>query len=204
VDHLVFASPDLERGVRHVEELFGVETEMGGQHLGLGTRNRLIGFGADTYMEVVGIDPEQPEPGRERWFGLDRLSEPRLVTWCAKGDDLEGLVERGHAAGIDLGAVVAGGRRRPDGGELTWRFTDPWAERAGGVIPFFIDWGDTLHPARSLADACRFVELRVEHPEPDRVRAWLSALGLDTQVSPGHAARVIATIETPTGIVELS
>jgi hypothetical protein len=118
--------------------------------------------------------------------------------------DRDALVARGRAAGIDLGDPVEGGRRRADGVELRWTFTDPWSDRAGGVIPFFIDWGDSQHPARSLPATCRFRGLRLEHPEPGEVAGWLEALGLDTEVAAGHAPRVVATIETPTGVVELS
>ena len=73
MDHLVFAAPDLDQGVRHVEDLLGVEMSPGGRHAGFGTRNRLIGFGPTSYMEVVSVDPEQPDPPRARWFGLDTL-----------------------------------------------------------------------------------------------------------------------------------
>lgn len=204
MDHLVFAAPTLDEGVEYVEQLFGVETSPGGQHLGVGTCNRLIGFGPDQYMEVVSIDPDQPRPDRERWFGLDELDAPRLVTWCAKGRDLADLVGRAKAVGLDLGPVASGGRVRPDGSELTWNVTDPWAERAGGVIPFFIDWGTSEHPGDRLPATCSFVEVRVEHPHPDPIKEWLRALGLDTRVREGHAARVVATIDTPNGRVELT
>lgn len=204
MDHLVFAVPDLEDGVAHIEELFGVTTSPGGRHLGFGTRNRLVGFGSDAYMEVVSVDPDQPPLDGPRWFGLDDLSSPRLVTWCAKAASLDALVARGRAGGIDLGETSVGGRVRPDGSRLSWTVTDPWADRAGGVVPFFIDWGDTEHPGTHLPAQCAFRGLRVEHPDPDMVEGFFTALGLDTRVERGHAPRVIASIETPNGVVELS
>lgn len=204
VDHLVFAVPDLEAGARLIEERLGVETSPGGRHDGLGTRNRLVGLGADTYLEVVSIDPGQPTPDRARWFGLDELTEARLVTWCARSPDLRALVERGREAGIDLGEAVEGSRQRPDGSRLEWTFSDPWADRAGGVVPFFIDWGDTRHPAADLPRACTLPGLRVEHPDPSRVGRWMRALGLETPVTHGEAPRVVATLGTPNGVVELT
>ena len=203
MDHLVFAALDLEEGVRHVERLTGARMSPGGRHHGFGSHNRLLRLGDDCYMEVVAIDPDQPAPEGPRWFGLDSLEEPRLVTWCAKSSDLAGLVAQGRDAGIDLGEPIAGGRERADGARLSWTFTDPWAERAGGVIPFFIDWGTSPHPAESMPAVCTFAGLRLEHPDPASVRTWLDALGLDTPVTAGHAARVIATLETPDGVVEL-
>ena len=203
MDHLVFAVPDLDAGARHVEDLLGVPTSPGGRHPGWGSRNRLVGLGPDRYLEVVSVDPGQPMPREPRWFGLDRLREPRLVTWCVKSNDLDGVVERGLSAGIDLGTPMSAGRARADGTELRWTFTNPGSDRAGGVVPFFIDWGASEHPGRSLDRACSFVDVRLEHPDPDRVAGWLAALGLDTPIRRGDAPRVIATIETPTGVVEL-
>ncbi len=220
MDHLVFAAPDLQDGVRHVEALLGAPTQAGGQHRGFGTHNRLLGFGGRAYMEVVSPDPDQPPPEGPRWFGLDTLASPRLVTWCVsirelsvpehagpgadiRVPDLATLVRRGRAAGIDLGETRQGMRARADGSVLRWSMTDPWADRAGGVVPFFIDWGQSPHPAESLDAPCRFVDLRVEHPEPARVEEWMRALGLDTPVGRAQAPAVIATLETPNGIVEL-
>jgi hypothetical protein len=209
VDHLVFASPDLDAGVALVEERLGATMEPGGRHEGFGTRNRLLGFGGRSYMEVVSVDPQGPAPDGPRWFGLDTLETPRLVTWCAAvptstADSLPSLVAAGRAAGIDLGEIRQGRRARDDGSLLTWSMTDPWAPREGGVVPFFIDWADSPHPAERLRAACRFVGVRVEHPEADRIEALLGALGLDIRVDPGQAPRVVATLDTPNGIVELT
>lgn len=203
MDHLVFVAPDLDEGVRRIEELFGAEMSPGGRHHGFGTHNRLLGLGPEGYMEVIAIDPEQPDPTGPRWFGLDDVSEMRLATWCAKSDDLETLVARGRDAGIDLGEISIGGRERPDGSRLSWTVSDPWAGRAGGVVPFFIDWGSTEHPAGRLPNVCTFKGIRVEHPQPVAVTAWLDALGLDVAVSEGDTPRVIATIQTPRGEIEL-
>ncbi len=203
MDHLVFAAPDLDEGVRYIEGLFGAEMAAGGRHDGVGTRNRLMGLGPSTYLEVVSVDPDQPHPERPRWFGLDDLTGPRLVTWCAKAPDLDALVARGRAAGIDLGEPAVGGREKPDGSRLSWTVTDPWAERAGGVIPFFIDWGGTRHPCRTLPAICTFLGARLEHPDPIPVEAWLRALGLGLPVVAGDAPAIVATIRTVRGVIEL-
>jgi len=204
LDHLVFTVPNLDEGVALVEDLLGMRTSPGGRHVGLGTHNRLIGLGPDSYLEIVAVDPGQPAPAKPRWFGLDHLDSPRLATWCVKSDDLVTTVGVARLAGVELGAPVSGSRERPDGTRLSWTFTDPWADRAGGTIPFFIDWGGSRHPAEALPGGCRCVGLRVEHPDAAELAPRLSALGLDTSVSKGHAPRVVATLDTPNGIVELS
>ena len=100
--------------------------------------------------------------------------------------------------------IREGMRAREDGSTLRWSMTDPWADRAGGVVPFVIDWGDTLHPAERLRPAARFAGVRVEHPDAARVSEIFAALGLDTPVSEGDAPRIVATLYTPNGLVELT
>lgn len=203
IDHLVYATPDLDRGVEQIERLLGVRAVPGGQHPGWGTRNALIGLGDETYLEIIGPDPDQPKPDRPRRFGIDELRAPRLVTWAAKGTDLEAIVENAKSHGIELGQVQSGSRRRPDGVLLSWRLTVSPEPGAGGIVPFFIDWGETPHPAASLPKGCVLVALRAEHPNANRVQAGLSALGLNLRVDAGGTPALIAKISTAQGDVEL-
>ena len=203
VDHLVYATPDLAAGIAQVERLLGVKAIPGGQHPGAGTRNALIGLGDETYLEIIGPDPDQPKPPRPRRFGIDELKAPRLVTWAVKGADLGAIAENARRHGVDLGQVQSGSRRRPDGMLLSWRLTVSQILTADGIVPFFIDWGQTPHPAASLPKGCVLVALRAEHPDANRIQAELSALGLNLRVAAGSAPALIATIRTPHGDVEL-
>lgn len=203
IDHLVFATPDLAAGIVQVERLLGVSAVPGGQHPGWGTRNALIGLGDNTYLEIIGPDPDQPKPARPRRFGIDELQAPRLVTWAAKGTNLEAIVENAKSHGLDLGQVQSGSRRRPDGVLLSWRLTVSPTLTADGLVPFFIDWGKTPHPAAALPKGCVLVALRAEHPDGNRVQAELSTLGLSLRVNSGSAPAITATIRTPKGDVEL-
>jgi Glyoxalase-like domain len=101
LDHLVLATPDLDRTVDDVERRFGVRASAGGQHRGMGTRNALLSLGERTYLEIVGPDATQPPPPMPRWFGIDTLQAPRLVTWAAHGTSLDALRERAAHAALD-------------------------------------------------------------------------------------------------------
>jgi len=203
IDHLVYAAPNLLTGIEQVERILGVKAVAGGQHPGGGTRNALVGLGNETYLEIIGPDPEQPQPIRPRRFGIDDLKAPRLVTWAVKSTDLEATVERAKANGFDLGAVQSGSRRRPDGVLLAWRLTVSPTLTADGIVPFFIDWDKTQHPAHTLPRTCKLVALRAEHPNAKVIEKGLDALGLRIKVDGAAIPALIATIETPSGQVEL-
>jgi hypothetical protein len=203
VDHLVYATPDLQTGVERVERMLGVLASPGGQHPGRGTRNALLSLGPGAYLEIIGPDPDQPPPAQPRPFGIDALEEPRLVTWAAKGTDLEQLSSNAQSRGVRLGDVTSGSRRRGDGVMLSWRYTDPRTVVADGVVPFFIDWGKTPHPATTATEGASLVTLRAEHPDAERVQRMLTGLGLDLQVQSGSRPALIATISSPRGRVEL-
>jgi hypothetical protein len=193
VDHLVYATPDLE-----VVHRMGFALEPGGQHVGRGTRNHLAGLGGGAYLEVIGPDPAQPEPAEPRPFGIDELTGPRLVAWAVRVGDITEVVERARAQGHDPGPVMAMSRRRPDGLLLQWRLTPP----EPGLLPFLIDWGATPHPSESVGQGAELVSLTGFHPDPESVREGLAALGAELDVEAGGIA-LVAVLRTPAGEVVL-
>lgn len=203
VDHLVYATPDLQFGIETIEKMTGVRAVSGGQHPGRGTRNALISLGPGVYLEIIGRDPDQPTPLQPRPFGIDDLKEPRLVTWVAKGENLESFAKEAVHAGVKLGEVIDGSRQRADGVVLSWRFTDPRTVAFDGLVPFFIDWGTTPHPAGTATPGLSLIGLRAEHPDPEPVQEALHTLGLDLRVQRGPQPALIATVDTPGGRVEL-
>jgi Glyoxalase-like domain len=204
LDHLVYATTDLAATVTRVEEELGMALSPGGQHVGLGTRNYLASFGDGSYLEIVGPDPDQPEPGQPRPFGIDSLDRPRLVTWAIRVDDMDETCAQTRAAGWDPGPAVAMQRATPDGGLLSWRLTAamPGGE---GLIPFLIDWGMTVHPSSTVTAQVSRRVWRAEHPDPERVTQTLSALDVAEllTVARGPESTLIAVVAGPGGELEL-
>lgn len=186
LDHIVFAAPELSRAVERFAELTGVSPAPGGQHIGRGTANHLVGLGGDAYLEIIGPDPERPAPPRPRPFGIDRLTEAKVVAWAIHPPDLDARIEAARAAGYDPGAVVPLSRQTPDGETMHWRLTWPDLDAAAGLVPFLIDWGDTPPPPRRGLPTVPLVSLEATHPAPDRLRPALAALGVDLPLRPGN------------------
>ena len=203
IDHLVWGGPDLEREIDRIERLTGVRAVSGGRHPGQGTRNALIRLGAAMYLELIGHDPSQEEPRQPRWFGLDTLVSPRLITWAVKTTDLDHRAAAARNAGVFLGDIRAGRRELSDGQVLTWRLTYPDLRAGDGLVPFLIDWGKGPHPSKTAATGVRLVHLHAEHPTPEAIIEQLDHLGLDLDVLPGPRPALVATLDTPRGMVEL-
>ncbi|MCB0112696.1 MAG: VOC family protein [Caldilineaceae bacterium] len=204
-DHLVYAVPDLADAVAQIEREWGVRPAMGGKHP-TGTHNALLALGPHTYLEVIAQDPEQPH-AQGQSFGLSTPpTAPTLVTWAVATTNLDATIDQARADGYDPGATMNGARSRPDGVQLAWRSTRiaSWPPPGDGVVPFLIEWGaGTPHPAGDSPQGCHLVSLRAEHPTPQNVAAMLRALGLDIAVTEGSAPALIASIETPLGMIEV-
>lgn len=203
VDHLVYAVPDLAAGSHLIAQLTGVTPAQGGSHPRWGTANTLLSLGKNTYLEIIGPDPEQPEFTGQRVLGVDPAAAPRLTTWAAKGthlDQLQALLLPGDAR---IGQAYPGSRERPDGSILRWTLTDPGITVLDGLVPFFIDWGDSPHPTAVAPTGLTLVALHLEHPEPDRVRQALSMLDLKIPVFAARQAAVVATLRGPNGLIVL-
>jgi Glyoxalase-like domain len=148
IDHIVYGVPRrLEQAVAWFAGLTGAQPARGGSHEGMGTTNFLIGLGAGAYLEIIGPDPDQPQPVGGRWFGIDRLTAPRIVTWAIRTDRCDRRTQRTRHTGLikrDLELSPA---------RLAWQATHPSVRAARprrllalGVMGSFL----------SLVVCCRF------------------------------------------------
>ncbi len=199
LDHLVYATPDLAATVATIADEWGVVPTAGGAHDGLGTRNALLALGRAAYLEVIGPDPEQPDPAGPRPFGVDDTTEPRLVTWAASVPHLDLWLEWCAARKVDPGPAIDMSRTKPDGDVLRWRLTLPPAE-GDGVIPFLIEWPGST-PAADAARGVELLDFTLQHDDGG-VASRLREYALPWAVTDGPAA-LRATLFTPNGMVEL-
>jgi hypothetical protein len=206
VDHLLLGTADLDRGIAWVEKLTGVRAAIGGSHPGVGTRNALISLGARQYLEIIAPDPAQATY-RSR-FEVRKLAEPRLITWAAATSDIESLARKLKGGGRQVLGPNDGSRARPDGAVLKWRTLDVGGGVAAAqvdLLPFFIQWSaDSVHPSQDSPTGCTLVSFDITHPDPPAVVAALRELGIEAPVKSGSEVRIIATLDTPRGRVQLT
>lgn len=209
IDHLVFAARSLDEGVAWCRERLGVEPAGGGEHVLMGTHNRVFRIDAPgferAYFEIIAINPAAPAPGRRRWFDFDdermqaALSQgPSLVHFVARTNEIERAVAALAAQGIDRGTVIPVQR-----GNLRWKMTvrEDGRRLFDGALPTLIQW-DGPHPCDSLpASGAKLAVLAVAHPQADVLRAAYDAIGLDDVILREGAAAIQANLSTPRGRV---
>ena len=195
VDHLVLATSDPQGTIADLAGATGVTPVPGGAHPGMGTRNWLVALATEdpqdqTYLEIIGPDPEQPEPASPRPFGLDDLDGPSLAWWCARADDLAAL-------GDEFTDPMPMGRQAPEG-LLQWELAFP--VDSDGATPFVIDWLDSVHPSTHTPTGLALRGFTIEHPEAARCRQTLGALGeFPIDVVDGGRVVLRATLVGPAG-----
>ncbi|GGE49349.1 VOC family protein [Actibacterium pelagium] len=200
LDHIVISTRDLDAGAAHVEDLLGVPLAPGGEHPDMGTYNRLLSLGPDCYLEVIAINPDAPDPGRPRWYALDRFQgDTRLTNWVVN-----------WPTGMDL-------PHRPEGtgpmlpiqrGDLRWRMTIP----EDGELPFdntapaILIWDSPQTPAQLLPDqGCALISLNIEHPDAVELANYYERdlMGQGVEFIEAAKPKLSALIETPNGMVRL-
>ncbi len=203
LDHLVVAGTDLSALVAWWTAESGHHATVGGSHVGMGSKNALVGLGS-SYLELVGPDPDQETPRQPRPFGIDDLPEHsiRLVTLALAVDDLDAALAQMAANDIAFGPALPMSRAKPDGTLLSWRLALP--SGFDGVMPFLIEWGEGVdHPSAALPDGCSIASVEGFHPEADRLNAALEAIGAPYAVEVAARAGLSADLTTPKGTVTL-
>lgn len=202
IDHLVFAVPSLPEGMSLIKEKTGVEPVYGGRHPGMGTHNALLPLGGRTYLEVIASDPKQTIAG-PLWFGVEKITEPKLVSWAVRCSDIEQMVDRLTALDTVPGPIQEASRRLATGGIISWRLTDPRPLLMDGVVPFLIDWGTSPHPTDGKEAAVQFVELKGFHPQAPKANQLMDALGLGMRIEQAGTPKLELQLNTPKGRVVL-
>jgi hypothetical protein len=199
LDHILIGSPDLDAGIKFIEERTGVRAAFGGVHPGAGTRNALLSLGANRYLEIIAPDPAQPNTEDKR--NLRSLEEPVIVGWAQHPGDIEAFAQRLKGEGVEVIGPKPGSRKRPDGRVLNWK-TLALKDDAGGLFPFFIEWGaGTMHPSIDAPQGCSLELFEAISAEQDLIplRHRAGQLNLDLKINSGRTPHLHAIVVGPKG-----
>lgn len=183
-DHIAIGCASLDQGAAYVFDRTDLNVPAGGEHPLMGTHNLLMSLGADTFLEVIAINPAAPSPTQNRWFGLDdanvqaNLSDrAKPHSWILNSDNLVEDLAIAKSLGIDLGTP-----RTQTRGDLTWRF----AVRTDGSIPLdgaapmIMEWPTDMsaHPASGMTDmGARIKSINLDTRYDREVNKLLNTLG---------------------------
>lgn len=203
VDHIVFCAPTLESGIDYILERTGIQATYGGRHLSRGTHNAIFKLGNHSYFEILAPDPENKNIPPPRWMGVDLIENPRITRWAIKSDTIVKDAKILSNYKPMYGHVQSGSRALKDGALLSWQLTDPLSEPAVEVVPFLLDWQESTHPSATLPDVCKFIGVKLEHPDHSAIRKAVNPLDIDVLINPADKQRIIVTLDTSKGVVEI-
>lgn len=178
IDHVIYATHDLDGAAARVEAQIGVAAVGGGRHDGLGTHNRIVPLGA-TYIELLAVydeDEAASSPlGRALRTRIEQVGEG-LMGWAAEADDVQPIATR-------LGTQVVTVGRQGSSAQLTGTLEslrEPY-------LPFFIarDPGES-HPGGN-AQGPKIDWLEVDG-DVARLDWWLGGDVLPVRISDGAPA----------------
>jgi hypothetical protein len=193
LDHIMYAVPDLENSMAEIASITGIVPLDGGVHPGNGTRNALLGLSNSSYLEIIGPDKKQ---NLENTLGelLVSKNTSGIRAWAVAVSDLASVADVAQELGFRLRDRKEMSRKTPEGSLLEWELL--FLEDA--VLPFFIDWKGSEHPARKAPSGCGLLELSISAQEPKVYQELLNKFQLEVSVSEGGPA-VSAIIRSPKG-----
>jgi len=203
IDHIVVGADNLEQGITALEESLGVTLPKASKHEAMSTHNCVAPTGNDSFIEILSIDPEAPEPGRTRWFAMDdpdvkaRFKRSACAYhWVVGTDDIDAVIANSP---IPLGELVTFTR-----GERSWRLTIPTdgSLQEEGLIPTFIEWSPGPHPSSGMSDlGIKLKKVVLTHPDPQKLTDILTQLGVAdlTKVISGNKKEISFKLALKTG-----
>lgn len=197
-DHVVIAVPELAPAAATMASVIGVPLRAGGEHPGIGSANFLLSLGDEQYIELIGPQADLREPTGfvERLEAVEGID---LRTFAVAATDLERIEAVAKAHGVRTSGIAAGSRRTGDGRLLRWRRLYTYSDRFAGLVPFFIDWLDTPHPAAEATGEVQLGGLTAVHPKAAALQALYDALGIEVAVRPGSRPGLLLELTTPKG-----
>jgi catechol 2,3-dioxygenase-like lactoylglutathione lyase family enzyme len=182
IDHVIYATADLDAAAARVGAELGLEVVGGGRHDGLGTHNRIVPLGGG-FLELLAVADAEEAAGSD----LGRALQQRILS---VGDGLMGwAVEAGGVAAIGerLGTDVTSIGRQG----MTAHLVGVAESMRDPSLPFFIERDHGIPDPGVNGDAGGITWIEVAG-DADRLRSWLGGGELPVRVVAGEPMGVRA------------
>jgi catechol 2,3-dioxygenase-like lactoylglutathione lyase family enzyme len=175
IDHVIYATGDLDAATALVESRLGLTVVGGGRHERIGTHNRIVPLGGG-YLELLAVaDPDEAARsalGRAVQQRIDEVGDG-LLGWAVAVDDVEPVAER---LGIAVTSIARQG--------LTAKLAGVVESMREPFLPFFISRDHAIPDPGVGSDAGGITWVEVAGDE-QRVRHWLGDGDLPVRVVAG-------------------
>lgn len=182
IDHVIYATADLDQAAARVESELGLSVVPGGRHEGHGTHNRIVPLGGG-YLELMAVaDPHEAADSPMGSAVQARLTEQGdgLFAWVIVLDGVEQFADR---LGLPVITVVREG--------LSARVAGLAEALRNPVLPFFLERDEGVADPGEVGDAGGITWLEVAG---DR-EALESRLG-DTELP-------VTVVDGPVGVIAM-
>jgi glyoxalase-like protein len=175
IDHVIYATEDLDLAAARVEAILGVPARGGGRHDRIGTHNRIVPLGGG-YLELLAVADAEEAAGSD----LGRAVRARiaaagegLMGWAVAVDDVAPVAAR---LGTEISTIARSG--------LTARLTGVVEAMREPFLPFFIARDPGVADPAGDAAGGGIAWLEVSG-DAERLRDWLGGADLPVRVIDG-------------------
>jgi len=178
IDHVIYATRDLDAAAARLEAEHGLVAAGGGRHAGIGTENRIVPLGGG-YLELIAVvDHAEAERSALGVALANRILVRRegLMAWVVGVEDVVAEAER---TGADVSTIERDGLRAQLAGVAT--------AMAEPALPFFIRRDPGIADPGEGSDAGGIAWVEVSG-DAARLRAWLGGGELPVRVTEGEPA----------------
>lgn len=178
VDHVIYATADLDRAAAMVEAELGLDVLAGGRHEGLGTHNRIVPLG-DGYLELLAVCDEEEAAhsalGSALSAHLEEMGEG-LMSWAVGVGDVQAVADR---LGLQVSRISREG--------LGARLTGVLESMREPFLPFFVERDEGV-PDPGQGAAAGGITWIEAVGDGARLERWLGGAELPVRITPGSPA----------------
>ena len=173
LDHIVLGTCDLDAAVEEFEKLTGMKPVMVVSVKGVGTKSARIAFEDCSFLEIIGPDPKQKQMPLAK--DLSELPAGKLVPLHYAVRDSEARANKSwESVGLDCDRVTMLAVDRNE--TWKWEMSILGNHTEGGLVPYFVDWGDMHHASGRLPILGRLDSVTVQSASDSPVHELLSEI----------------------------